>query len=46
MITDMQWLLYASMAVWLGIGGYTGFLAIAQRNLERRVRQLEKLHDA
>ena len=46
MMTDMQWLLCASMAVWLGIGGYAGFLAIAQSKLERRVRQLENLHDA
>ena len=45
-MTDIQWLLCASMAVWLGIGGYAAFLASAQKRLERRVRQLEMLRDA
>jgi len=44
-MTDMQWLLGASMAVWLGIGGYAAFLASAQNKLERRMRQLEILRD-
>jgi CcmD family protein len=44
-MTDMQWLLCASMAVWLGIGGYAAFLASAQNRLERRMRQLEILRD-
>ena len=44
-MTDMQWLLCAGMAVWLGIGGYAAFLASAQNRLERRVRQLEMLRD-
>ena len=44
-MTDMQWLLCASVAVWLGIGGYAAFLASAQHRLERRVRQLEMLRD-
>jgi len=44
-MTDIQWLLCASVVVWLGIGGYTAFLASAQNKLERRVRQLEILRD-
>jgi CcmD family protein len=40
-MTDVQWLLCASMAVWLGIGCYAAFLASTQNKLERRVRQLE-----
>jgi CcmD family protein len=44
-MTDVQWLLCASMAVWLGIGGYAAFLASAQNRLERRVRQLEISRD-
>jgi CcmD family protein len=44
-MTDMQWLLCASVAVWLGIGGYAAFLASAQKIVERRVRQLEILRD-
>ena len=44
-MTDIQWLLCASMAVWLGIGGYAAFLAAAQNRLERRVRQLEMFRD-
>jgi CcmD family protein len=45
-MTDMQWLLCASIAVWLGIGGYVAFLASAQNTLERRLRLLEDLRDA
>ena len=44
-MTDIQWLLCASVAVWLGIGGYTAFLASAQNKLERRMRLLENLRD-
>ena len=44
-MTDLQWLLCASMTVWLGLGGYLVFLACAQAGLERRVRQLEILRD-
>jgi len=44
-MTDIQWLLCAGVAVWLGIGGYAAFLASAQNKLERRLRRLESLHD-
>ncbi|MDR0466314.1 MAG: CcmD family protein [Deltaproteobacteria bacterium] len=44
-MTDLHWLLCASMAAWLGIGGYAAFLASAQSKLERRVRQLEISRD-
>ena len=44
-MTDVQWLFCASMAVWLGIGGYAAFLAFAQNTLERRMRQLEMPRD-
>lgn len=39
------YLLTANIVVWLGICGYVGFLALEQRNLERRLKQLETLHD-
>ena len=44
-MTDIQWLFFAGIVVWLGIGGYAAFLASAQNRLERRVRQLEMLRD-
>ena len=44
-MTDIQWLLCASVAVWLGIGGYAAFLGAVQNTLERRMRQLENLSD-
>jgi CcmD family protein len=44
-MTDIQWLLCASAAVWLGIGGYVAFLASAQNKLERRLRRLEISRD-
>jgi len=46
MMTDIQWLFYASVAVWLGIGGYAAFLASVQNKLEQRVSRLETLRDA
>ena len=42
-MTDMQWLLCAGVAVWLGIGGYVIFLASVQNKLEQRMRRLENL---
>ncbi|GAB6035703.1 hypothetical protein JCM15519_02620 [Fundidesulfovibrio butyratiphilus] len=39
-----NYLLAANVVVWLGICGYVGFLALAQRSLERRLKQLETLH--
>ena len=38
-----EWLLYANVAVWLGIGGYLFFIARTQKNLERRLQQVELL---
>ncbi len=35
------WVLYAGIAVWLGIGVYAAVLAAGQRALRRRVEQLE-----
>lgn len=39
------WLLMANAAVWLGIGGYLFLLASNQRQLDRRIRQMELLKD-
>lgn len=37
------WVLYAGIAVWVGIGAYAAFLAAGQRSLSRRILQLELL---
>ncbi|MDO5536020.1 MAG: CcmD family protein [Desulfovibrionaceae bacterium] len=37
------WVLYAGIAVWIGIGAYAAFLAANQRRLSRRIFQLELL---
>ncbi|MDO4839305.1 MAG: CcmD family protein [Desulfovibrionaceae bacterium] len=37
------WVLYSGIAVWLGIGAYTVFLALGQARLRRKIFQLEQL---
>lgn len=37
------WVVYAGIAVWIGLGGYLAFLAAAQRSLARKIAQLETL---
>lgn len=44
-MTAINWLMGANAALWLGLGAYVAFLARAQKNLERRVRQWENDHD-
>lgn len=44
-MTDVQWLLIANLAVWLGLGAYLAFLLRAQNTLDERVRRLELLRD-
>lgn len=43
-MTDI-WILYASIAAWLGIGCYAAFLACAQRKLARKLSLLEDADD-
>jgi CcmD family protein len=42
-VSDLTWLAVAFFAVWVGIGAYVASLGIRQRNLERRLEDLE--HD-
>lgn len=35
------WLAGASAVIWFGIGAYLAFLAVQQKNLVRRLRQME-----
>ncbi|WP_084591049.1 CcmD family protein [Desulfonatronovibrio magnus] len=37
----MTYLILSNIVVWLGIGGYISYLAIVQKRLEQKVRQLE-----
>ena len=39
------YLFLANAAVWLGIGAYVAFMAVRQKNLEKRLIQLEMLGD-
>ncbi len=38
---DASWLLYASAAAWLGLGGYLFILGRKAAALEKRLRRLE-----
>lgn len=37
----VNWLLAANIIIWLGIGVYVAFIAIGQRKLAIRLKQLE-----
>ncbi|MBP3733968.1 MAG: CcmD family protein [Desulfovibrio sp.] len=38
-----QWIMYAGIAVWIGIGLYTAFIAVKQAALTRKIETLELL---
>ncbi len=42
-MTEIQWLLLANVAVWLGLGAYVAFLAVGQKNLEARLQAKESM---
>lgn len=45
-MSAMEWLMYANIAVWIGLGLYVTFIAQAQKTLQRRLQQMELLrHD-
>lgn len=44
-MTDMDWLMYANIAVWIGLGAYLAFLLRDQIALNRRLTQLETLRN-
>ena len=44
-MTDMDWLMYANIAVWIGLGDYLAFLILNQIALIRRLCELETLRN-
>lgn len=44
-MTDMDWLMYANIAVWIGLGAHLAFLLRNQIALNRRLTQLETLRN-
>lgn len=41
-MSGLDWLMYANIAVWLGLGVYLVFIARNQKSLERRLAHLER----
>ena len=41
-MSDLTWLFIAFAAVWVAIGGYLLSIHVRQKDLERRVEQLDK----
>ena len=41
----INWLIAANAALWIGLGAYMLFLLNRQANLEKRIQQMETLHD-
>lgn len=39
-MNSYEWILYAGVAVWSGLGLYTAWLAIKQARLSKRIKQL------
>lgn len=45
-MSAIDWLMYANITVWVGLGFYITFIAQAQKKLQRRLQQMELLrHD-
>ncbi len=42
-MTEIQWLLLANVAFWLGLGAYVAFLAKGQRALDARLSAKESM---
>ncbi len=42
---SFTWLLMANAAVWLGVGAYVFYIARTQKQLDKRIRQMELLND-
>ncbi len=42
-MTEIQWLLLANVAVWLGLGAYAAFLAVGQKALDTRLSAKESM---
>lgn len=42
-MNSYEWILYAGIAVWSGLGLYLAFLARKQMTLAKRIRQLSRL---
>jgi len=42
---NQTYLMIANVAVWIGLCGYLAFVASRQKELERRLKQLETLND-
>lgn len=40
-MSGLDWLMYANIAVWLGLGIYLGFVARTQNALARRLSHVE-----
>jgi len=44
-IMTEQWIMYAGIAVWIGIGLYAAFIAVKQAALTKKIETLELLED-
>ncbi len=44
-MNDIDWLMYANIAVWVGLGLYIAFIARKQVALKRRLDQMESMRD-
>jgi len=42
-MSEISWLMSASIVIWIGLAAYAAFLALRQRELDRRLSALE--HD-
>ena len=40
-MSEVSWLMSASLVIWIGLAAYTAFLALRQRDLDRRLSALE-----
>lgn len=41
----INWLFAANAIIWLGLGCYAAFLGFSQRNISRRLKQMELMRN-
>jgi len=41
-MSEISWIMSASVVIWIGLAAYAAFLALRQKDLDRRLRALER----
>jgi CcmD family protein len=40
-MSELSWIMSANVVIWIGLAAYAAFLALRQKDIDRRLRALE-----